>query len=59
MKNEGKKIQSENIKELKKINDNLRSLHQTSKELQDNVERSGKLLQTDLFYKIKCGLEQF
>jgi hypothetical protein len=57
MKNEGKKIQTENIKEMNKLNYMLKNLLQSSKELSDNVEMSGKLLQTDLDYKIKSGLE--
>ena len=44
MKNEGKKIQNENVKELNKLNYLLKDLLQSSKELQENVENSGELL---------------
>ena len=57
MKNEGKKIQNENLKELGKLNTKLRDLLFSSKELCNNVEKSGTLLQSDLGFKIKSGLE--
>lgn len=57
IKNEGKKIQNENIKELGKLNQRLKDLLYSSKELCENFEKSGELLQTDLGFKIKSGLE--
>mmetsp|Transcript_13235 Transcript_13235/g.20663 ORF Transcript_13235/g.20663 Transcript_13235/m.20663 type:complete len:217 (-) Transcript_13235:20-670(-) len=59
LKNEGKKIQSENLKELNKLNSMLKELLYSSKELQNNVERSGGLLNSDLGFKIRSGLETF
>ena len=52
MKNEGKKIQNENIKQLTKINYVLKHLIQSSKELEENFGQSSKLLSNDLKYKI-------
>ena len=57
LKNEGKKIQNENLKELTKLNTLLKELQYSSSELQENIEKSGELLQSDLDYKIKSGLE--
>lgn len=57
IKNEGKKIQNENLKELGKLNTKLKDLLYFSSELQDNFEKSGSLLQHDLGFKIKSGLE--
>ena len=57
MKNEGKKIQNENIKQLNKINYVLKHLIQSSKELEENFGQSSKLLTNDLKYKIQSGLE--
>jgi hypothetical protein len=38
MKNEGKKIQNENIKQLNKLNYVLKHLIQSSKELEENFD---------------------
>ena len=57
IKNEGKKIQNENLKELGKLNSKLRDLLYSTNELCDNFAKSGKLLQNDLGFKIKSGLE--
>jgi hypothetical protein len=57
MKNEGKKVQNENIKELNKLNSMLKDLLYSSKELSENVEKSGELLNQDLGFKIRSGLE--
>jgi len=37
----------------------LKELLYSSKELQSNVEKSGRLLQSDLGFKIRSGLETF
>ena len=58
-KNEGKKIQNENLKELSNLNSMLKDLFYTSKELMTNVEKSGKMLEEDLAFKIRSGLETF
>ena len=57
LKSEGKKVQNENIKELSKLNSLLKDLLYSSKELCDNVEKSGELLTQDLGFKIRSGLE--
>ena len=57
MKNEGKKIQNENLKSMSKLNSMLKNLLYSSKELCENVVNSGQLLQSDLDLKIRSGLE--
>ena len=41
MKNEGKKIQNENLKSMSKLNSMLKNLLYSSKELCENVVNSG------------------
>ena len=58
-KGESKKVQSESIKGLGKLNQALKELSYFSSELQRNLDKSGNLLMSDsdLELQIRSGLE--
>lgn len=53
LKNSGQKIQNENIKSLEKLNENLKELLFSAKEMEENGRRTGELIKSDLMFKIK------
>ena len=57
--NQGKKAQYENLKQMGKFNQKLDDLLYSTKELEENAQRTGSLLENDLHLKVKCGLESF
>lgn len=59
MQNQGKKIQLENIKQLGKFNQKLNDLLYSTKELEENAQRTESLLEHDLVLKVRCGLDSF
>jgi len=57
MKADGTRVQNELMKRFDSLNQGLKELLFSSKELDENVKKSGNLLEQDLGYKIRSALE--